>query len=180
MAAKKKLFNIPSVEDLEEGKTSNVSSKTAFQLFRKTTDINKSNDEIASTSNDQTSVLKSNSEPRKRLLKVSLSLLENQNPRSTSTNLDLKRQDVERENTSSNSLNEDMSRGCTSTRPSSSTSTTHTLNSVCGTEPSETAVHYSTLRNTESNVGKSFKDTFAFLKNTRHYEEAEAKMKEIE
>lgn len=153
MAAKKK-FNIPTVDELDEKSTPKLTSKRAFKLFRKIKDTNE-------TSGDKEGSRIDNIREKNCVKNKPTETLEVRECQS----LDTREQN-----------NGKLSSFSTNTSVSSCSTSTTNLTTASSSKPGED----SSTKSTENNVGKSFKDTFAFLKNTRHYEEAEAKMKEIE
>lgn len=157
MAAKKK-FNIPTVDELEEKKTPQITSKRVFKLFRSINDTNK-------PAGVEDGSRKDNIPEKNCVNNKAGEKSETRNCHLLSTNLDTREQNVGKQGT------------CSSNASVSSCSTSNTNLSTASSSKTGDDL---TTRGTENNVGKSFKDTFAFLKNTRHYEEAEAKMKEIE
>ena len=135
MAAEKRKFVIPSVQELDEKEAGSSNSGEAFKLFK-------------SSSGSFKSIKKnSDAEARKRLLKAL--------------------------SQTAKSDNNKTSESCTIRTENRSDGAPVTI-------AHPTCSSTSTDCNVPSDEGKTFKDNFAFLKNTRHYEEAEAKMKEIE
>ena len=141
MAAEKRKFVIPSVEELEEKNTASCSSSPPLKVFK------------TSVASFKSMRKDSDTETRKRLLKALSS--------HTSSSSDQNPGNIMR--TDSRTISE------TAEADFSATSTTMDSRSTSASSNNEPL-----------SAGKSFKDTFAFLKNTKHYEEADAKMKEIE
>ena len=152
MAAGKRRFDVPNVETLDGDHATSKSCSSKLKLFKKSTDISKSGNDGQET----------DYEARKRLVKA---LRATNNYTSSSSS-------------STRSENREVDTSCYPNDSSSKETTTSS-----SAPANEGSTHLSRVTGTGSGTmttGKSFKDTFAFLKKTRHYEEADAKMKEIE
>ncbi|XP_048575730.1 DNA excision repair protein ERCC-1-like isoform X2 [Nematostella vectensis] len=172
MADGRKRFAVPNPDEIEAKNTANKISKTAFAIYKTST----ANEE--QVEKDQSSVTKSaldkqevDFDARKRLLRA-LQIRKSQLTKELSADQD------------SLPVTSDSLRATTA----SMTTSTSGLNSVSNesisapeipTGNEKTRENYKRSDASSSN-GKSFKESFAFLKQTKHYEEAEAQMKAIE